>query len=173
MTADVGAKNLMKNRRVMPSALIVATLLLPIIASGCHKSDSEIAEENAIKRHEQEVAARNPASPAARAAWSNYMKTPEYKRIDSAFLFVRSNKLNGQLPGVSRDTKGMFRIEKRPSDVTTEGGCSQEIHFLTTNHPSDNFYFVIARTSTNAPWQFKRAWHVDPSGNVVQEFPAQ
>jgi hypothetical protein len=162
----------MKNPRELPLAPLFAMLILTLLACGCRKSEREIAEENALKRHQEEV---NPAhsSESSRVAMSNYLRTPDGKLMVREFGFLDGLKKNEQLPGVSKDVKGTMRREKKPSDLTSEGGCSQEFHYVTKDSPPQNFYYVIARASTNSPWQLKRAWQTDASGKVIQEFPVQ
>jgi hypothetical protein len=158
----------------MPSAFILAVLILSILAGGCKKSERDIAEEKAINRHEQDVGSHPMLS---HAAWSNYLQTPAGKQAMIAFSaldFLKSCKTNGQLPGVSKDTKGMFRSEKKPSDLTTDGSCSMEIHFFTRDQPQQqDYYYIIARASSNSTWQFNKAWQTDHSGKVIQEYPVQ
>lgn len=157
----------------MPSVLIAGVLLLLMLACSCKKSERDIAEEKAIKRHEQEVGSHPLLSPSA---WSNYLQTPSGKQASiaiSALGFLKSCKTNGQLPGVSKDTKGMFRSEKKPSDAAPDGGHSIEIHFFTRDQPKQDFYYVIGQVSSNSPWQFKKAWRADQSGKVIEEYPVQ
>ena len=153
--------------------LIAAALALTLFACSCKKSQRDIAEEKAIKRHQQEVGRQPMLSPSA---WSNYLQSPAGKQAKimiSALGFLKSCKTNGQLPGVSKDTKGMFRSEKRPSDETPDGGCSIEIHFFTQDQSLQNYYYVVGQVSSNSPWQFKKAWRADPSGKVIEDYPIQ
>ena len=90
---------------------MVTVFTLTIAAFGCRKSARETAEEKAIERHKQETAHGQMASPAMQAAFSNYFRTPEGMRVDSALTFLKSQKSNG-LPGIPKGTKAMFRLEK-------------------------------------------------------------
>ena len=153
----------------VPLAPLFTMLALTLLACGCHKSPREIAEENAIKRHEQEVSHRGPS----REWISNYLRTPEGMRFGSEGGFLMSLLTNGQLPGVSKDRKGYFRFEKKVAGLTSDGGCSNEVHFLTLENPADNYYYVISQDSSNSPWQMRKAWHTDQSSNIIQEFPVQ
>jgi len=167
-------KNHRETQSIMSVALILVVFALTFATFGCKKSAREIAEENAIKRHQQE-AGHPPMipNPALRAALSNYMRTPEGMEIDSALTFMTSLKKKDRLPGIPKGVKGMLRLEKKPTDTTPDGGCSQEVHYFTMNTPHQDYYYFIARNSSNSPWELKRAVQADASGKVIQEFPIQ
>ena len=164
---------LKKARSSGQQALIFATMALALVACGCKKSPREIAEENAVKRHQKE-AAQHPMMSAAQ--WSNYIKTPEGRKFmiaASALNFAKSSKTNGQLPGISKDTKGRFIVQKSPWDMTPDGGSSVQVIFSTPDHPAQIDYYIVGRVSSNSSWEFKKAWRADQSGNVIEEFPVQ
>lgn len=167
-------KNLSETLNRMRVALIFVVFAFACVTFGCKKSAREIAEENAIKRH-QEEAGHPPmiANPALRAALSNYMRTPEGMEMDSALNFMTSLKKEDKLPGISKGVKGMLRWEKKPTDTTPEGGCSQEVHYFTTDTPHQDYYYFITRISSNSPWQLKKAVQTDATGKVIAEYPVQ
>jgi hypothetical protein len=160
-----------QSRRGVP--LIFVVFALAFVTFGCKKSRREIAEENAIKRHQQEAGHPQMANPALRAALSNYMRTSEGMEIDSALNFMTSLKKEDRLPGIPKSVKGMLRLEKKPTDTTPEGGCSQEIHYFTMNVPHQDYFYFIARISSNSPWELKRAVQTDVTGKVIAEYPVQ
>lgn len=159
-------KKLENFRRRIDPRLVVLVFATTFLACGCRKSERDTAEENAIKHQQKEI------GPVVidRVALSNWLKTSEAIRINTALAFVKNLKTNGLLPGPARDSKGMFRMETKPFDFTPEGGCSQQIHFFTKDNPSQDFYYVIAQASSNSAWQLKRAWHSEKSGKVIQEY---
>jgi hypothetical protein len=144
------------------------------VTAGCHKSQREIAEEQALERHKREAAGRPVmANPAMRAAMSNYLQSAEGVRMQSQFEFLGKLKKSGQMPGIPKDTHGTLRQEKGPEDVTPDGGYTQEFHLLTSDNPPTHYHIVIAQASSNGPFELKKVWRADGSGKVIEEYPIQ
>lgn len=167
-------KKLKEHQSGITQTLILAALTVVVVTCGCKKSEREIAEENAIKRHQQDATHRGPMMSPAQ--WSNYVRTPEGKQMLRAINgldFFKSSRTNGQVPGISKDTKGRGIVQKRPSEIPPDGGCSVEVHFLTLDRPRQNYYYIVTQATSNSPWHFQKAWHADWSGKVIEEYPVQ
>ena len=155
-------------------AIIVLALALVLLACGCHKSAQETAEENAIKRHQQEVNGGRTMSPAA-IAESNFLRSPEGQRMihspaahltESAGKFLRGMLVKGQLPGADKNTMLMCRTEG-PTNYPVLRLYYAKMHGGIVNH------YTVSKDDPDAPWRLQRAWRTDASSNVVQEFPVQ
>jgi hypothetical protein len=147
----------MKTRRRLPSAFILAGLVLPILACGCHKSQREIAEENAIKRHELEVQQRK-----------NFRPPPSLKQ---GIGFVINLAHKGQLPGITTNDHGSLRWEK-PPEVLADGRLSLEFHMLTSRPQQRSYYYVVAVNTNNNDSELLKAWRTE-GGKVVEQYPVQ
>ena len=178
MTVDREAvKNTMKNPRKMSVASVFVMLILTSLACGCRKSAQETAEENALKRHQQEMSGGRTMSPAA-IAESNFLRSPEGQRMlhspaahltDSAGKFLSDMIVKGELPGFDKNTKntGLMCNTMGPTNYPVLRMYYAKLHGGIVNH------YTVAKDLPDAPWRLQRAWQTDASSNVVQEFSVQ
>jgi hypothetical protein len=150
----------MKIRREMPSILIVAALVLPLFDCGCHKSQREIAEENAIKRHEQDTARVPNVTPAQRA---EFLSRPDTKVAFAALNYLQKAKKEGRLPGTPGEEPGGFVCQKKPQFGTDGVNYSTlEVRYVTKTVPRTNRFYILTQVSSNSTPQLQGAWSVAP-----------
>ena len=150
----------MKTRREMPSALILIAMSLPLLACGCHKSQRDIAEENAIKRHQQEVSRGPVVTPAQRA---EFLNRPDTKVALAALNYLSKAKKEGRLPGTPKDEPGSFVCQKKPQFGTDGANYSTlEVRYVTKTVPQTNRFYILIQLSSNSTPQLQGAWSVAP-----------
>jgi hypothetical protein len=143
----------------MTAVMLIMVFALAFATFGCHKSQSEIAEEKAIERHKQAPSLPPPSGPA-------------FARLKSQADYLENLHTNGLLPGISKDLKGFFGADVGVY-ITPDGGSTQEVVFRTRNKPPQDYHYIVGRASSNSTWHINKAWHADPSDKVIHEYPVQ
>jgi hypothetical protein len=138
---------------------LILSLFVLVVVSGCRKSAREIAEENAIKRHRQDLLQQaDPRPPAALMQGLNFL--------------LDLNKKN-QLPGISsNDNRNMSLRMDKPPELKADGRLVLELHLFTEGSPRMNYFYVVAEDTNKNQTQLLKAWRAD-EWKVVEEFPVQ
>lgn len=141
-------------------------LALALSVQGCRKSPkNESREETAAKQHEHER--------IVRTLNEEIMRQPATVVTFASLDFLKKAKKVGQLPGAPKDERGMFRAEKRPQFGNGTYYSTIEIHYFTINGPRRNCYFVVSQAASNSTPKLEKAWSVDQTGAIHQEYPIQ
>jgi len=142
---------------------IVCVVILSLVP-GCRKSAQELAEQNAIARHNREAQQIK--------AFRKLMSGPDAHRVYQGFNFLARLGHDGQLPGISRNSHGRLGLDKPPA-VTPNGPYywSQEFRVTTQDTPSRICHYVLVQTYSNSDFQLQKAWRSDAGGKVLEEYP--
>jgi hypothetical protein len=87
-------------------------------------------------------------------------------RLGAPMEFVEKLKQQSQLPGLSKDDKGMLYLEKY-SDLVLKSATFK----FRKNDDSSNYHYIINRASENSPWKLQKAWKTDQNDHVIEEWP--
>lgn len=149
--------------QLLPAILAIATVL--VSASGCKKSARELAEEQAIQRHERDEQQKRDFIKLFRSDAGR-------EQLQRSVNFLASLAQKGRLPGLNWQRHGMLRLEKLPV-IKPDGPYfwSQEFHVILKGPPDDNLYYVVAQTYSNSDFTIVKGWQADGAGKVSHEFP--
>lgn len=79
----------------------------------------------------------------------------------------------GQLPGDSKDARGILTCYLLPSDLQhISYPLSRTYHIILTGSTDTNNYTII-RPTKDSGWQLQRAWRTDSTGRVIDEWPVK
>jgi hypothetical protein len=80
---------------------------------------------------------------------------------ESAMNFLRGLKEKDQLPGWSKNDKGITAMPQ--SDLNSVN--------VTIGKDGIFYHYVVLRAIQNSPWKLKKAWRTDQNGKILEEFP--
>jgi len=143
--------------------LCVPLVLLIAFVSGCHKSKREIAEENAIKRHQQDV----NGGTFSKQKFTNWAltKLPSTQLTTEAAKYLTDLNQKGELPGAG-NTALMSAIGR---DIPTNYPLSRTVDQMLKNGLVN--HYMVTKDLPESTWQLQKAWRTDAKGNVVEQFP--
>ena len=85
---------------------------------------------------------------------------------DSAFKFARQLRLNGHLPGWSKNDRGtwtyIYHFHRDPDTVTLD---------LPKKGDSSTYHYEFTRVSPDSLWKLQKAWRTDQDDHMVEEYP--
>jgi hypothetical protein len=87
-------------------------------------------------------------------------------RFGAPMEFVEKLKQKSELPGLSKDDKGMLYLEEYSSPVLK----SATFEFR-KNDDSSIYHYIIDRASEDSPWKLQKAWQTDQTDKMIEEFP--
>jgi hypothetical protein len=90
----------------------------------------------------------------------------QVSRLGAPMEFVEKLKQKNQLPGLSKDDKGMLYLEEYSNPVLK----SATFEFR-KNEDSSIYHYTISRPSENSPWKLQKAWQTDQNDHAIEEYP--
>jgi hypothetical protein len=86
------------------------------------------------------------------------------RELLAALEFMKDLKKAGQVPGWSKNDKGVLSSERHPSQGTFGFAARKEAD------PTVCHYTVV-RKSKDGPWRLLKGWRTDENGKTIEEFP--
>jgi hypothetical protein len=148
-------KNVEINRNGICLVPIVVLFALVFAAFGCRKSQREVAEEKAIKRHEQELQQQKMNKPPP--------------GLMEGLNFLRDLANKNQLPGLSTNDHVNLTLEMDKADTEPDGRVVRQFHLFTSGSPRTNYFYVLAEDTNNHQLQLVKAWRAD-EWKVIEEY---
>lgn len=147
--------------RLVFHCYLVGILLLAFPAAGCKKSAQEQAEQQALKRHAQEVEQRHKQI----AAIQNMEKSPGGRATMEAVRYLIHLHGQGQLPG----SKNIVGLQLNDQDQSATYPIMRHFTAQLRADPS-RIHFTLVKPSDAASWRLQKAWRTDEQGNIVENF---
>ena len=89
-----------------------------------------------------------------------------------AMTFLTNLKLKGQLPGWSKKEHGQASFAVLKPGETPSYPVSRTLLFSKKGDHT-TFNYTVERASEGGDWKLKRAWRVNESGRVIEEYPVR
>ena len=142
--------------------IVLAALLL---TTGCRPSDRDLAEQQALQRHQQEVEIRNTVVKD--------MRGPNAAMIEAGARWLYALKQSGHLPGLTQEDVVRFTSEKTVASTSGPWLLTVELHLISRASPPKRRGYLLVQNCANADFQLLKAWSTDAAGKEQETYPVE
>lgn len=137
-------------------------IAVAFLAFGCRKQDTNTPEQQALKRHDQEL-------KKEKASLSHLEKAFETKGGPStmdALAYTVHLMQTKQLPWASN---GGALMTENMASVSTRYPLERTFFLYGKKGHPFSYHYVVTKPSTNEPWHLRRAWKTDAQTNIIED----